>query len=70
MEYEVEEREKRTLIRQSLPKKSKVKKKNVNSDDYLVPVPVFTTELQPTVTCSTPYNWSATLYYHLAAHTV
>ena len=50
----------RTLIRQPLPKKVKFKKKNVNDEDNVVPLPIFTTELKPKVTYSTPYNWSAT----------
>ena len=61
MGYEVEEKKaRRTLIRQPLPEKSKVKKCDVNGADYVVPLPMFTTESQPTVTCSTPYNWSTT----------
>ena len=62
--YEVEERKaSRTLIRQPLLKKSKIKENNdVDDEDDAVPLPIFTTltELQPSVTCSTPYKWSAT----------
>ena len=46
-----------------MPKISKIKENN-NADDEnnVVPLPISTavTESQPTVTCSTPYNWSAT----------
>ena len=60
MGYEVEEKKtKRTLIKQPFPNKSKIKENDVNDEDYVVPLPIFTTESQPTVTCSTPYNWSA-----------
>ena len=38
--------------------KSKIKENDVNYDDYVVPIPVSTTESQPTVTCSSTYNWS------------
>ena len=58
--YEVEEKKARILIRKPLPKKSKIKENDVNDEDYVVPLPIFTTESQPTVTCSTSYNWSAT----------
>ena len=58
--YEVEEKKtRRTLIRQPLPKKSKIKENNDVDDEYDVdPLPSSTTgtELQSTVTCSTPYN--------------
>ena len=64
MGYEVEEKKgRRNLIRQPLPKQSKINENNdVNDLDDLVPLPISTTvaESQPTVTCSTPYNWSAT----------
>ena len=53
----------RTLIRQSLPKESKIKENDdVDDDDDIVSLYVSTTvtESQPIVTCSTPYNWSAT----------
>ena len=39
-------------------------KHDVNDEGYVVPLPIITTELQPTVTCKTPYNWSAA---HLAS---
>ena len=62
--YKVEEKKaRRTLIRQHLPKKSKTKENNdVDDKDDVVPIPISitATESQPTVTCSTPYNWSAT----------
>ena len=62
--YEVEEKKaRRTLIRQPLPKKSKIKQNNdVDDEDDVVPLPISTTvtESQPTVTCSTPHSWSAT----------
>ena len=62
--YEVEEKKaRRTLIRQPLPKKSKIKENNdVGDEDDVVPLPRSTavTESQPTVICSTPYNCSAT----------
>ena len=65
MGYEVEEQKARgTLIRQPLPKKSQIKENiDVDDEDDAVPLPISTTvtESQPTVTCSTPYNWSATL---------
>ena len=61
--YEVEEKKaRRTLIWQPLPKKGKIKQNNdVDDEDDVVPLPISTTvtEPQPTVTCSTPYNWSA-----------
>ena len=64
MGYEVEEKKaRRTLIRQPLPKKSKIKENNdVDVEDDVVPLPISTTvtESQPAVTCSTPCNWSAT----------
>ena len=47
----------RTLIRQPMPKKSKIKEGDVNDEDY-VPASIFTNDSQPTVTCST--SWSAT----------
>ena len=47
----------RTLIRQPMPKKSKIKEGDVNDEDY-VPVSIFTNDSQPTVTRST--SWSAT----------
>ena len=51
----------RISIRTNLPKKSEIKEKDVNDEDYVVPLPIFfTTESQSTVTCSTPYNWSVT----------
>ena len=60
MGNEVEEKKaRRTLIRQSLPKKNN----DVDDDDDdAVPLPISTavTESQPTVTCSAPCNWSAT----------
>ena len=37
-----------------------MKENGVNGEDYLVLLPVFTTESQPTVTFSTLYNCSAT----------
>ena len=44
-----------------MPKKSKIKEKYVNDEDYVVSLPIFfTTESQSTVTCNTPYNWSVT----------
>ena len=62
--YEVEEKKaRRTLIRQPLPKKSKIKENNdVGDEDDVGPLPISTTvtESQPTVTCSIPYNWSST----------
>ena len=60
MGYEVEQKKARILIRKPLPKKSKIKENDVNDEDYVVPLPIFTTESQPTVTCSTSYDWSAT----------
>ena len=64
LSYEIKEKKaRRTLISQPLPKKSKIKENNdVNDEDDVVPLPISTTvtESQPTVTCSTPYNWSAT----------
>ena len=63
MRYKVEEKKARTLIRQPLPKRSKVKENNdVDDEDDVIPLPISTTvtESQPTVTYSTPYNWSAT----------
>ena len=48
-----EKRLRQTLIKQTLPKKSKIKENDVNDDDYVVPLPVFTTESQPAATCST-----------------
>ena len=64
MGYEVAEKKaRRTLIRQPLPKESKIKENNdVDDADDVVPLAISTTatELQPTVKCSTPYNWSAT----------
>ena len=58
--YEVEEKKtRRTLIRQPLPKKSKIKENN-DVDDECDVDPLLSsttgTELQSTVTCSTPYN--------------
>ena len=56
--YEVEEKKAiRTLIKQSLPKKGKIKKNNdADDEDDVVPLPISATvtESQPTVTCSTP----------------
>ena len=46
-----------------MPKNSKIKENNDVDDEYdVVPLPMSTTvtESQPTVTCSTSYNWSAT----------
>ena len=46
-----------------MPKQGKINENNdANDSDDLVPLPISTTatESQPTVTCSTPYNWSAT----------
>ena len=64
MGYEVEEKKARTtLIRQPLPKKeSQIKENNDIKEDDVVPLLISTTvtESQPTVICSTPYNWSAT----------
>ena len=42
-----------------MPKKSKIKENDVNDEDYVVPLTIFTTGSQPPVTFSTPYNWSA-----------
>ena len=56
-------KEKKTLIRQPFPQKSKIKENNdVDDEDDVVPLPISPTviESQPTVTCSTSYNWSAT----------
>ena len=54
--YEVEEKKaRRTLIRQPLPKKSKIKENNdVDDEDDVVPLPISTTvtESQPTATCN------------------
>ena len=62
--YEVEKQKARgTLIRQPLPKKSKIKENiDVDDEDDVVPLPISTTvtESQPTVTCSIPYNLSVT----------
>ena len=62
--YEVEEQKARgTLIRQPLPKKSKIKENiDVDDEDDAVPLPISTTvtDSQPTVTCSIPYNLSVT----------
>ena len=55
-----EKKTRRTLIRQHFPKKSKIKDNDVNDEDYVVPLTIFTTESQPTDTCTTPHNWSAT----------
>ena len=58
-----EEKARRTLIRQPFPKKFKIKENSdVDDEDDVVPLPISTTdtESQPTVTCSTSYNWSAT----------
>ena len=56
--YEVEEKKAiRTLIKQSLPKKGKIKKNDdADDEDDVVPLPISATvtESQPTVTCSTP----------------
>ena len=64
LEYEVQEKKaRRTLVRQILPKKSKIKgNKDVDDEDDVVPLPISTTvtESQPAVTYSTLYNWSAT----------
>ena len=64
--HEVEKKKaKRFLIRQPLPKKGKIKENNdVDDEDDVVALPISTTvtKSQPAVTCSTPYNWSATLY--------
>ena len=61
--YEVEEKKaRRTLIRQPFPKNRKIKENSdVDDEDDVVPLPISTTvtESQPTITCSTPYNWSA-----------
>ena len=58
--YEVEEKKaRRTLIRPPLSKKVKLKKM-MSMMKIIVPLPIFATELQPAVTCSTSYNWSAT----------
>ena len=43
-----------------MPKKSKIKENDVNDENYVVLLPICTTKSQPTVTCSTSYNWSAT----------
>ena len=63
--YEVEEKKAtRTLIRQPLPKKIKIKENNdVGYEDDVVFLPISTnvTDSQPTVTCSTPHTWSAIL---------
>ena len=58
--YEVEEKKaRRTLIRPPLSTKVKLKKM-MSMMKIIVPLPIFATELQPAVTCSTSYNWSAT----------
>ena len=54
----VEKKVSETLLWQTLPKKSKIKENGVNDDDYVVPLPVFTTESQPAVACSTRYSCS------------
>ena len=53
-----EKNARRTLIRQPLPKKSKIKENDVSDEDYVAPLPIFTTESQPAVICSTASNWS------------
>ena len=53
----------RTLIRQLLPRKCKIKENNyVDDEDDVVPLPISTTvtESRPTITRSTPYNCSDT----------
>ena len=59
--YEAEEKKaRRTLIRQPLPKKRKIKENNDVDDEYGVdpslPLSTTGTESQSTVTCSTPYS--------------
>ena len=64
MGYEVEgKKARRTLTRHPFSKKSKIKENNdVDDKDDAVPLSISTTvtKSHPTVTCSTPYNWSAT----------
>ena len=56
-------KERRILIRQPLPKNSKIKENNdIDDEDDVVSLPICTTvtESQPAITCSIPCNWSAT----------
>ena len=56
--YGVEEKKARkTLIRQALPKKNKIKENNDDNDEddvVLLPICTTVTDSQPRVTCSTP----------------